>query len=153
MDHWALGMKSVDILLVEDNAADARLTREALGDSKIANALHHVTDGTQALAFLRREPPYEEAPRPDIILLDLNMPRMDGRAVLAHIKEDAELKSIPVVVLTTSEAEEDILRSYNLHANCYVSKPVDFDKFIAIVRAIEDFWMTIVHLPTRRLSA
>jgi CheY-like chemotaxis protein len=149
-------MKSIDILLVEDNAADARLTREALGDSgdsKIANALHHVTDGAEALAFLRREPPYEKAPRPDIVLLDLNMPRMDGRTALAHIKEDADLKSIPVVVLTTSEAEEDILRSYNLHANCYVSKPVDFDKFISIVRAIEDFWMTIVHLPTRRVSA
>jgi two-component system response regulator len=133
--------------MVEDNPADARLTREAFVDSKMVNALHHVQDGEQALAFLRREPPYADAPRPDVILLDLNMPRLDGRAVLAEIKDDPDLKTIPVVVLTTSESDEDILKSYALHANCYVTKPVDFDKFVTIVQSVEDFWVSVVRLP------
>jgi CheY-like chemotaxis protein len=148
MDQRIIGGKPIDILLVDDNPADARLTREALDDSKIANALHHVVDGMEAIAFLRREAPYQAAPRPDIILLDLNMPRMDGRQVLAEIKNDDRLKTIPIVILTTSEAEEDIVKSYQLHANCYVTKPVDFDKFVTIVQAIEDFWLSIVRLPT-----
>jgi CheY-like chemotaxis protein len=139
--------KLIDILLVEDNPADARLTREAFIDSKMVNTLHHVRDGDEAMAFLNRKPPYADAPRPDVVLLDLNMPGMDGRAVLAAMKSDPHLKTIPVVVLTTSEADEDIVRSYELHANCYVTKPVDFDKFVTIVQAIDDFWVSVVRLP------
>jgi CheY-like chemotaxis protein len=139
--------KLIDILLVEDNPADARLTREAFIDSKMVNTLHHVRNGDEAMAFLNRTPPYADAPRPDVVLLDLNMPGMDGRAVLAEMKADPHLKTIPVVVLTTSEAEEDIARSYELHCNCYVTKPVDFDKFVTIVQAIDEFWVSVVRLP------
>ena len=140
--------REIEILLVEDNPGDARLTLEALKEAKVRNRLSHVVNGVEALAFLRREGEYATAPRPDLILLDLNLPRKDGREVLSEIKSDDKLKRIPVVVLTTSEAEEDVLRVYNLNANCYVSKPVDLDQFIKVVRSIEDFWLTIVKLPT-----
>jgi two-component system response regulator len=125
------------------------MTREAFADYKVANQLHVVHDGADAMAFLRREGDYSGAPRPDLVLLDLNLPRMDGREVLQAIKSDAELASIPVVVLTTSEAEEDVLRSYSLHANAYVTKPVDFERFIEVVRQIDDFFVTVVRLPNR----
>jgi two-component system, chemotaxis family, response regulator Rcp1 len=141
-------VRPIEILLAEDNPADVRLTIEALRDAKVRNNLHVVENGVEALAFLRREGKYADSPHPDLILLDLNMPRMDGREVLAVIKADPELKRIPVVVLTTSRAEEDIVKSYDLHANCYISKPVDLDQFITVVRSIEDFWLTIVRLPT-----
>jgi two-component system, chemotaxis family, response regulator Rcp1 len=144
--------RPVEILLVEDNPGDARLTQEALREGKIRNNLSHVKDGVEALAFLRREKGFEGAPAPDIVLLDLNLPKKDGRQVLSEMKHDDALKSIPVVVLTTSEAEQDILRSYELHANCYISKPVDLEKFIAIVRAIEDFWLAVVKLPPTQAS-
>lgn len=137
----------IEILLVEDNPGDVRLTQEALREAKVRNQLHVVEDGVQAMEFLRRTGPYADAPRPDLILLDLNLPRKDGREVLEEIKQDRSLMRIPVVVLTTSRAEEDILRSYDLHANCYVTKPVDLDQFITIVKSIEDFWLTIVKLP------
>lgn len=137
----------INILMVEDNPGDARLTREALKESKLANNLYHAKDGVEAMAFLRCEAPYADAPQPDIVLLDLNLPRKDGREVLAEMKEDPALKHIPVVVLTTSEAESDILRSYKLHCNCYITKPVDLDKFIQIVHGIEDFWLSVVKLP------
>jgi two-component system, chemotaxis family, response regulator Rcp1 len=140
-------VSTVDILLVEDNPGDIRLTREALRDSKIRNNLTVVEDGVEAMAYLRREGAYADASRPDIILLDLNLPRMDGREVLREIKADDMLKRIPVVVLTTSESEDDILRSYDLHANCYIAKPVDFNRFITIVHTIENFWFSIVKLP------
>jgi CheY-like chemotaxis protein len=139
--------RPVEILLVEDNLGDARLTQEALKEGKIRNNLHHAKDGVEALQFLRREGVHAAAPTPDIVLLDLNLPKKDGRQVLAEMKADEALKTIPVVVLTTSEAEQDILRSYELHANCYVTKPVDLEKFISIVRAIEDFWLAVVKLP------
>ena len=139
--------KAVNILLVEDNPGDARLAQEALKENKVANALHWVDDGVKALEFLRRRGPYADAPRPDVILLDLNLPKKDGREVLAEIKEDPELKRIPVVVLTVSQAEEDILRTYDLHANCYITKPLDLDRFLEVVQQIEDFWLTIVKLP------
>jgi len=142
----------IEILMVEDNEGDARLAREALRDCKIRNALHHVWDGEEAMAFLRRRGEYADAPRPDLILLDLNLPRMDGSEVLAEIKEDAELKRIPVVILTTSSADVDILRSYNLHANCYVTKPINMVEFLKVVAAIQDFWLTIVTLPTARAA-
>jgi len=137
----------VEILLVEDNAGDARLAREALKDSKMINNLSHVTDGEEAMAFLRREGKYADAPRPGLILLDLNLPKKDGREVLAEIKADKDLKRIPVVVLTISSAEEDIIKTYNLHANCFITKPIDFDQFMKVVRSIEDFWLSIVKLP------
>lgn len=137
----------IDILLVEDNPADVRLTREALKEAKVHNSLYVVEDGVVAMEFLNRQGAYGDAPRPDLILLDLNLPKKDGREVLAEIKQDPDLLRIPVVVLTTSRAEEDILRSYDLHANCYVTKPVDLDQFITIVKSIEDFWLTIVKLP------
>lgn len=140
-------LESIEILLVEDNPGDVRLTREALKDSKINNNLNVVEDGVEALAFLRREGDYSEAPRPDIILLDLNLPRKDGREVLAEIKADDSLKRIPVVVLTTSDDERDILATYNLHANCYITKPVDLPRFVTIVKNIENFWFSIVKLP------
>jgi CheY-like chemotaxis protein len=137
----------VDVLLVEDDQGDVLMTREAFEHHKIRNKLHVVTDGEQALQFLRREGEYADMPRPGLILLDLNLPRRDGREVLGEIKADPELRTIPVVVLTTSEAEEDILRSYSLHANAYVSKPVDFDRFIEVIRQIDDFFVTVVKLP------
>jgi chemotaxis family two-component system response regulator Rcp1 len=139
--------KVVDILLVEDNEGDARLAIEAMRDSKIRNTLHHVSDGEEAMTFLRKEGKYENVPRPDLILLDLNLPKKDGRQVLAEIKNDDELKRIPVVILTVSSAEEDILKSYNLHANCFITKPIDLSQFMKVVRAVEDFWLTIVKLP------
>jgi len=137
----------IDVLLVEDDPGDALMTQEAFEHHKIRNSLHVVRDGVEALQFLRREGEHANAPRPGLILLDLNLPRMDGREVLAEVKADERLRSIPVVVLTTSEAEEDILRSYNLHANAYVTKPVDFDRFIEVVRQIDDFFVTVVKLP------
>ena len=140
-------MSAVEILLVEDNPGDVRLTREALKESKIRNNLSIVRDGVEAMAFLRHEGDYARAPRPDIILLDLNLPRKDGREVLAEIKEDDHLRRIPVVILTTSDDEHDILESYNLHANCYITKPVDLNRFVTIIKNIEDFWLTIVRLP------
>jgi len=140
--------REIEILLVEDNLGDARLTTEALKEAKVRNKLRHIDDGVEALAFLRRQGKHAGAPRPDLILLDLNLPRKDGREVLAEIKADPYLKRIPVVILTTSQAEEDILKAYNLNANCYVSKPVDLDQFIKVIRTINDFWLTIVKLPT-----
>jgi CheY-like chemotaxis protein len=136
-----------DILLVEDNPGDVRLIKEALRDGKIRTALHVVPDGVEALAFMRREGRYSRAPRPDIILLDLNLPKMDGRAVLAELKDDEALRPIPVIILTTSQAEQDILKAYGLNANCYITKPADLDQFLRAVKAIEDFWLTIVKLP------
>jgi two-component system response regulator len=140
-------MAPIEILLVEDNPGDVRLTQEALRDSKLHNRLSVVEDGVEALAFLRREGHYNDSPRPDIILLDLNLPRKSGREVLEEIKQDEVLKRIPVVVLTTSEDERDVMASYNLHANCYITKPVDLSQFITIVRNIKEFWFTIVRLP------
>jgi len=139
----------VEILLVEDNPGDVRLAREGLSECKIRNNLHVVDDGVKALAFLRRQDGYAKAPRPDLVLLDLNLPRKDGREVLREVKEDENLRTIPVVVLTTSKAEEDILKSYSLHANCYVTKPMGLQQFLDVVRSIEDFWFTIVKLPPR----
>ena len=137
----------VDVLLVEDDPGDVVLIREAFEFNKVRNALHTVSDGVEALDFLHRRGPYAGAPRPDLVLLDLNLPRKDGREVLEEIKADRDLRTIPVVILTTSEAEEDILRSYDLHANAYVTKPVDFDRFIEVVRLIDDFFVTVVKLP------
>ena len=137
----------VEILLVEDNPGDYRLTQEALKEGKVYNNLHWTQDGIEAIEFLKRRGKHAEAPRPDIVLLDLNLPKKDGREVLAEIKADPELRAIPVVILTTSKAEEDVLRSYDLHANCYVTKPVDLDKFIVVVQSIDRFWLTIVTLP------
>ena len=137
----------IQVLLVEDDPGDVLMTREAFEDEKVRNELHVVGNGVDALAFLRREGDYADAPTPDLVLLDLNLPRMDGREVLAHIKSDAALRVIPVVVLTTSRAEEDVLRAYDLNANCYITKPVDLEQFIRVVQAIEDFWLTIVRLP------
>jgi chemotaxis family two-component system response regulator Rcp1 len=142
-------VKPIEILLVEDNPGDAELTREAFASGKIDNQLHLVCDGVEAMAFLRRQGEYAGVPRPDLVLLDLNLPRMDGREVLAEIKSDESLKHIPVVVLTTSKDEVDVLRSYNLHANCFVTKPFEFGEFLRAVRSIEDFWFTIVRLPRR----
>lgn len=139
--------RPVEILLVEDNPGDVRLTREALREGKVRNNLHVTPDGVEALRFLRREGEYADAVRPDLILLDLNLPKKDGREVLEDIKADPSLRYIPVVVLTSSEAEQDIVRAYDLHANCYVTKPVDLDQFIHVVHSIEDFWFTIVKLP------
>jgi two-component system, chemotaxis family, response regulator Rcp1 len=141
--------RPIEILLVEDNPGDVDLTREMVEASKVRNVIRNVSDGVEAMAYLRREPPYSKAARPDLILLDLNIPKKDGRTVLSEIKESADLKDIPVVVLTTSEAESDILKSYQLHANCYITKPVDLTKFTTIIRSIEDFWLTVVKLPRR----
>lgn len=143
------GEREVQVLLVEDDPGDVLMTREAFQDHKLRNELHVVNDGEQALQFLRQEGEFAGRPRPDLVLLDLNLPRMDGREVLQAIKSDPELSSIPVVVLTTSEAEDDVLRSYSLHANAYVTKPVDFERFINVVRQIDDFFVTIVRLPRR----
>ncbi|KDN20610.1 response regulator [Amycolatopsis rifamycinica] len=139
----------IDILLVEDDPGDVLMTREAFAHHKIRNPLHVAEDGVEALRFLKREGPFGTAPRPGLILLDLNLPRKDGREVLGEIKQDPALRTIPVVVLTTSEADEDILRSYELHANAYVTKPVDFEKFVEVVRKIDEFWVTVVKLPHR----
>lgn len=138
----------IEILLVEDNPGDVRLTREAFKEGKVRNNLHVAKDGVEAMAFLHREGEYSDAPRPDLIVLDLNLPKKDGREVLAEVKTDDELRHIPVVVLTTSQAEEDILKTYNLHANCYITKPLDFGQFIKVIRSIEDFWLTVVKLPS-----
>ena len=139
----------IDVLLVEDDPGDVLLIKEAFADNKVRNRLHVVSDGVEAIEFLRRQGLYGEAPTPDLILLDLNLPRKDGREVLAEIKGDGDLRQIPVVVLTTSKAEEDVLRSYKLHANAYVTKPVDFDRFIDVVRQIDEFFVTVVKLPSR----
>ncbi len=145
--------RPVEILLVEDNPGDVRLAVEALKDAKVSNNLSIVTDGEAALEFLRRQGPYAQAARPDIVLLDLNLPRKSGREVLCDIKDDPKLRTIPVVILTTSQAEEDILKAYNCNANCYITKPVDLDQFIKVVRSIEDFWLTIVKLPASQENA
>lgn len=139
--------KPIEILLVEDNPGDVRLTQEAFKESKVCNKLHVVYDGVEAMDFLRREGRYGSAVRPDLILLDLNLPKKDGREVLADLQLDTELKRIPVVVLTTSSAEQDVLRAYDLNANCYINKPVDLDQFITVVKSINNFWMTVVKLP------
>ena len=137
----------IQILLVEDSPGDVRLTREVLRDARIANELHIVGDGEEAMRFLRRQGAFDGVPRPDLILLDLNLPRKDGREVLAELKEDPDLHLIPVIVLTTSAAEQDVLRSYDLNAACYITKPIDLDEFISVVRSIESFWLSIVRLP------
>jgi len=138
----------IEILLVEDSPGDVRLTREALRDAKVQNTLHVVSDGMEAASFLWRQGKHVNAPRPDLILLDLNLPKKGGREILEEIKLDPSLKSIPVVILTTSAAEQDILRSYQLHANCYITKPVDLDQFLRVVKTIDNFWLAIVKLPS-----
>jgi two-component system, chemotaxis family, response regulator Rcp1 len=140
--------RPIEILLVEDSATDVLLAEEALHEAKMRNNLYVVKDGVEAMAFLRKEGKYADVPRPDLVLLDLNMPRKDGREVLAEVKADDHLKNIPIVVLTTSHAQEDVLKAYGLHANCYISKPVDFEQFTNVVRAIDQFWFTVVTLPT-----
>ncbi len=145
----AIDGRPVEILLIEDNPGDVELAREGLRECKIRNNLHAVGDGVEASAFLHRKGAYASRPRPDLIILDLNLPKRDGRDLLREIKEDEDLKLIPVVILTTSAAEEDILRSYSLHANCYVTKPLGLDQFLQVVRSIETFWFTIVQLPSR----
>jgi CheY-like chemotaxis protein len=137
----------VEVLLVEDNPGDVRLTREALGEARREISLNVVNDGLDALRFLRREPPYASAPRPNLILLDLNLPKKDGREVLKEIKTDEELKEIPVVVMTTSDAQADVRRAYGLHANCYVTKPADFDAFVTLVKSLEQFWLSVARIP------
>ena len=140
-------MNVIEILMVEDSPSDVFLTKEAIKEAKLLNNLHVVQDGVEAMDFLRKQNQFTKVPRPDLILLDLNLPRKDGREVLAEVKTDAKLKSIPIVVLTSSEADEDILKAYGLHANCYITKPVDFGRFKEVVRSIENFWLTIVTLP------
>jgi CheY-like chemotaxis protein len=142
-------LRVVEVLLVEDDPGDVLMTREAFADFKVHNRLHVVNNGVDALSHLRKEGAYADAPAPDLILLDLNLPRMDGREVLAAVKADPELRRIPVVVLTTSDAEEDVVESYALHANAYVTKPADFERFIEVVRQIDDFFLSIVRLPAR----
>jgi chemotaxis family two-component system response regulator Rcp1 len=139
--------KPIEILLVEDNPGDVDLAKAALEDGKVRNVLHTVGDGEEAMNFLRRRGKHKDAPRPDLVLLDLNLPKKDGREVLAEIKADPELKRIPVVILTISRDEEDVLKSYNLHANCFITKPLDLNQFVKVVKSIEDFWLTIVMLP------
>jgi two-component system, chemotaxis family, response regulator Rcp1 len=139
----------IEILLVEDNLADVRLTMEALKEEKVYNNLNVVRDGVEALAYLHKEGKYTEAARPDLILLDLNLPKLDGREVLKEIKSDDNLKAIPVVIMTISKSDEDILKAYNLHANCYINKPVDFEQFMKVVKSVQDFWLTIVKLPPK----
>lgn len=143
--------RPIEILLVEDNPGDVRLTVEAFKDCKVSNKFNTVGDGEAAMAFLHREGEYAEVPRPDLILLDLNLPKKDGREVLKEIKVDNSLKHIPVVILTTSQAEEDILKAYGLNANCYICKPIDLDQFTKIIRSIEEFWLTIVKLPSKHI--
>jgi two-component system, chemotaxis family, response regulator Rcp1 len=140
-------VRPIDILLIEDNPADVRLTREALKEAKVLNTLHIAGDGMEALAFLRKQGQFADSSSPDLILLDLNLPKKDGREVLAEIKQDESLKRIPVVVLTTSRGEEDVVRSYDLHANAYVTKPVDLKHFLEVIRTIEQFWLAVVTLP------
>lgn len=147
MDTLFRDGRTVDILLVEDNPGDVELTREALETARVSNRLHVVDDGAEAIDFLFRRGKFALAPRPDIILLDLNLPNKDGREVLSEIKADANLSQIPIVVLTTSQADEDILRAYQLHANCYITKPIDFNQFLRIVASIQDFWLNVVKLP------
>ena len=142
-----MNVKPIELLLVEDSEPDVRLTIEALREARVKNRLWVVEDGVEAIDFLRRQNRHADAPRPDLILLDLNLPRKDGRQVLKEIKADDSLKRIPVVVLTTSKSEEDVLRAYNLHANCYITKPVDFNRFMEVVKSIETFWLTVVRLP------
>ncbi|HWQ18815.1 MAG TPA: response regulator [Methanotrichaceae archaeon] len=139
----------IEILLVEDNPGDVRLTIEALKEGKVSNRINVVVDGMDAMAFLHHEGKYGDAPKPDLILLDLNLPKKNGREVLAEIKKDPHLQCIPIVVLTSSQAEKDIIMTYSLHANCYITKPVDFDQFINVVRSIENFWFTVVKLPPK----
>lgn len=146
MYHHMVGLP-IDILLIEDNPGDVRLTREAFKLAKMKNNLHVAKDGGEALDFLFKNEPYENTPNPDIILLDLNLPKMDGRQLLQEIKKDKQLRTIPVIVLTTSTAEEDILRTYHLHANCYIHKPMEMDEFVTVVKTIENFWLSIVKLP------
>lgn len=141
--------RPIEILLVEDSAGDVRLVKEALKENKFLNNLYVARDGVEAMKFLHQEGKYADAVRPDLILLDLNLPKKDGREVLAEVKGDEDLKRIPVVIMTVSEAEEDILKTYNLHANCYIAKPIDLDQFIKVVRSVESFWLTIVKLPPR----
>ncbi len=141
--------RPVQILIVEDNPADARLVREVMRDSKVLNEIHWVADGVEALAFLRGQGKYASAPRPNLIFLDLNMPRKDGREVLREVKADDSLKRIPIVVMTSSQAEEDVARAYDQHANCYVRKPIDFDQFHSVVKTLENFWFATVELPSR----
>jgi CheY-like chemotaxis protein len=143
-------IKLVDILVVEDNAGDARLIREVLNEDRLYSNLTIVKDGVEALDYLHNRGNYKNVPKPDLIILDLNLPRKDGREVLSEIKSDEELKHIPIVIMTISQAEEDILKSYNLHANCFITKPIDLNQFIKVVRSIEDFWFTIVKLPPKR---
>ncbi|MGA3289675.1 MAG: response regulator [Candidatus Bathyarchaeia archaeon] len=140
---------AVDILLVEDNPGDVRLTKEALKDAKVLNEVYVARDGVEAMEFLNKKGSFKKAPTPDLILLDLNLPRKDGREVLAEIKKDSKLMRIPVVILTTSKADEDIVRTYNLHANAYITKPVDLNRFVEIMHALEEFWFTIVKLPPK----
>ena len=147
MNSMESNTRSIEILLVEDNPGDARLTLEAMREAKMSNRIHVVEDGVEAMEFLRRQGRFGDAPRPDLILLDLNLPKKDGREVLAEVKADPNLKRIPVVVLTTSSAEEDVLRAYDLHANCYVTKPVDLAQFMKIVALIDNFWVNVVTLP------
>ena len=149
MTYPAVEVQPIEVLLVEDDPGDVLMTREALEERKLLNRLNVVGDGVDALAYLRREEPFQDAVRPDLILLDLNLPKRDGREVLAEIKNDSSLRQIPVVVLTTSHADEDVLRSYQLHANAYVTKPVDFDRFVSVVRQIDDFFVSVVRLPPR----
>ena len=141
--------RPIEILLVEDNAGDVRLVKEALEENKFLNNLHMARDGVEAMKFLHKEGEYANAVRPDLILLDLNLPKKDGREVLAEVKGDEDLKRIPVVIMTISKAEEDILKTYNLHANCYITKPIDLDQFIKVVKSVENFWLAIVELPPR----
>jgi two-component system, chemotaxis family, response regulator Rcp1 len=147
----AIGVTPIDILLVEDNPGDARLAQEALRDSKIHNVISVARDGVEAMQFLRKEERFAAAKTPDLVLLDLNLPRKDGREVLAEIKSDPELRRIPVVILTTSRDEEDVVRTYDLHANCFITKPIDLAQFIRVVRSIESFWLSIVKLPPKEL--
>jgi CheY-like chemotaxis protein len=149
MSYPSVEVAPIEVLLVEDDPGDVLMTREAFEEHKVRNRLNVVSDGVEALAYLRQEEPYTEAVRPDLILLDLNLPRRDGRQVLQEIKSDESLRQIPVVVLTTSQLDEDIVRSYQLHANAYVTKPVDFDRFISVVKQIDDFFVTVVKLPPR----
>ena len=148
--HAGNSVRPIEILLVEDNPGDVDLDREALNDNKIHNNLSVVGDGVEAMAFLRREGAYAQAPRPDLVLLDLNLPKKDGREVLAEVKEDETLKRIPVVILTSSGAEADVLKTYNLHANCYITKPIDLNQFVKVVKSTKNFWLSIVTLPDRQ---
>ena len=147
MSEWT-NVDQIEILLVEDNPGDVGLTRRALKGAKVINRLSVVGDGVEALRFLRREGSYAATPRPDLVLLDLSLPKMDGREVLTAIKQDPDLQSIPVVILSSSQSEQDILKSYRLHANCYITKPIDLQQFVAVIRSIENFWFTVVKLPT-----